>query len=294
MPAELQDLRSEEALLGAILVSPGVGKKVEIDAADFYRESYGLVWDAALKCSRNGGCDVITVSAELERRGQLEEVGGRDRLARLAGTVPAVGNAKAYARRIKEKAELRSLRHTAKSLLDAVAKEDTQRIDTALDTLGHPMRIVDLHSGEVIDTCPECNVRESDRENLERENTKLLRKIRRLESDREKERQGDPNRSLILALIERWKRATGHTRSNANAADRFDLAKARLKEGYTPEQLELAIDGIGAFRYVINGQRVRDGKASQRHDRLGIALGGGEAVERFANLGAQARKQGLT
>lgn len=291
--ADPQDLSSEEALLGAILVSPAVGKKVDLDSEAFYKPRHGVIWDAAVKCANNGGCDPITVAAELERRGELSRIGGREKLSALAALTPAPGNAKAYARRIKEKAELRTVRKNAKALLRGVDDENSSLIDTALADLGHPMRLVDTGSGEVIDQCPQCTQRESDRENLERENTKLLRKIRRLESDREKERQGDPNRQLILSLIERWKRATGHTRSNANSADRFDLIKARLKEGYEPKDLELAIDGIGCFRYVVNGTRVRDGKRSQRHDRLGIALGGGEAVERFANLGAQARKQGF-
>lgn len=149
-------------------------------------------------------------------------------------------------------------------------------------------QVVDLKTGEI--TCPRCrNVDIDDLEVLERENTRLLRRIRALERDRDAERQGDPNRGIILALIERWKLATGHTRSKANAADRFDLVRSRLREGYTVADLELAIDGIGAFPYVINGQRVTEGKESQRHDRLGIALAGGESVERFANLGARTK-----
>ena len=52
------------------------------------------------------------------------------------------------------------------------------------------------------------------------------------------------------------------------------------------------IDGIAAHPFVVNGQRVPTGKPSQRHDRLGIALGGGEEVEKFARLGYAARKAG--
>jgi hypothetical protein len=76
-----------------------------------------------------------------------------------------------------------------------------------------------------------------------------------------------------------------------NAGDRFDVVKARLAEGYSPEQIELAIVGIGAHRYVGPEGRMRAGKATQRHDRLGIALGGGESLERFAVLGHQAKKE---
>lgn len=98
----------------------------------------------------------------------------------------------------------------------------------------------------------------------------------------------------IVALIERWKAATGHVKSKVSG-DRVKAVKARLRDGYSIEQLELAIDGIAAYPFVgTGGQRFGRGKPSQRHDRLGIALGGGEAVERFAVLGHQARQNGWT
>lgn len=98
----------------------------------------------------------------------------------------------------------------------------------------------------------------------------------------------------IVVLIERWKLASGHAKSKTSA-DRVKLVKARLKDDYSIEQLELAIDGIAAYPYVgTGGQRFSKGKPGQRHDRLGIALGGGEAVEKFAVLGHEARGKGWT
>lgn len=98
----------------------------------------------------------------------------------------------------------------------------------------------------------------------------------------------------IVALIERWKLGAGHAKSKTSA-DRVKAVKARLKDGYSIEQLELAVDGISAYPYIgTGGQRFATGKPAQRHDRLGIALGGGEAVERFAVLGYAARKAGWT
>jgi hypothetical protein len=132
-----------------------------------------------------------------------------------------------------------------------------------------------------------------DFENLEREHRRALRRIRAMERREQDTRMEDPNRRLILALIERWKKATGHPKSNANATDRFDMVRTRLKEGYTPEQIELAIDGIAANPYVgPQGRQSHNGRGSKRHDRMGIALGSGEDLERFANMGAQARRNG--
>ena len=98
------------------------------------------------------------------------------------------------------------------------------------------------------------------------------------------------------------KRDEGGWRCEATkiSADRVKLVKVRLRDGYpiASEEpvptLELAVDGICAYPYVVNGQRVPTGKPSQRLDRLGIALAGGGSVENFARLGYQARKAGWT
>lgn len=150
---------------------------------------------------------------------------------------------------------------------------------------------VDLTTGELL--CPRCaEVKPGDLEAAEAEIRRLRRKVKSLERDKEAERQAAPNRKLVLALIERWKRVTNHPKSNANAADRFDLITARLKEGYSPQDIELAIDGIGAYPFVVKAVRTKTGPPNCRHDRLGIALGSGEKLEAFANLGAKARRNG--
>ena len=108
-----------------------------------------------------------------------------------------------------------------------------------------------------------------------------------------------PKGAEIVAVIERWRTGTGHTQAKVSA-DRVKLVKARLRDDYPiaseePEPtIELAVDGICAFPYVVNGQRMQTGKPSQRHDRLGIALAGGEKVEEFARHGWAARKAGWT
>ncbi len=111
-----------------------------------------------------------------------------------------------------------------------------------------------------------------------------------------------PQGAEIVTLIERWRAGAGHPQARISA-DRVKLVKARIKDGYplTAEEwlppvptLELAVDGICSHPFVTNGRRTRDGQPSNRHDRLGICLGGGEKVEEFARLGYAARKAGWT
>ena len=156
----------------------------------------------------------------------------------------------------------------------------------------HLRAVVDGETGEIHTGCARCeDVAVGDLDNAERRIRKLEREKRALEEDQMAKREADPQRQIIIGLIDLWRRATGHPKANIYAADRFDVVKARLRENYTVEQIELAVEGIGAYRYVVEGQRMRHGSKGQRFDRIGIALGGGESTERFAVLGYEARKE---
>src|SRR5437588_4108720 len=107
-----QNLEAEESVLGAMMISPLAIAAVSeiVDASDFYRESHAKIFRAALALySKNEPVDAITLTNELEQRGELEEVGGRVRLHELARLVPATANARHYAEIVRENATLRGL-----------------------------------------------------------------------------------------------------------------------------------------------------------------------------------------
>jgi replicative DNA helicase len=97
-----------------MMISPGaIGAVSEIvDASDFYRESHAKIYRCALALYAKGEpVDAITLTDELEERGELDAVGGRVRLHELAALVPATANAAHYARIVHETATLRGLIH---------------------------------------------------------------------------------------------------------------------------------------------------------------------------------------
>jgi replicative DNA helicase len=107
-----QNLEAEESVLGAMMLSPGaIGAVSEIvDARDFYRESHAKIYRASIALYAKGEpVDAITLTDELEERGELDDVGGRVRLHELAALVPATANAAHYARIVRETATLRGL-----------------------------------------------------------------------------------------------------------------------------------------------------------------------------------------
>jgi replicative DNA helicase len=107
-----QNVEAEEYVLGAMLLAPGaIGAVSEIcRAEDFYRQSHGRIYGAALALyGRGEPVDAITLTDELDKLGELEEVGGRSRIHELAALVPASANAGHYARIVHEMATLRGL-----------------------------------------------------------------------------------------------------------------------------------------------------------------------------------------
>ena len=107
-----QDLAAEQSVLGGMLLSKdAIADVIEALApTDFYRPAHQAVYDCILDLyGRGEPADPITVSAELERRGELLRVGGAPYLHTLIATVPTAANAGYYAEIVAEKAVLRRL-----------------------------------------------------------------------------------------------------------------------------------------------------------------------------------------
>ena len=107
-----QDTAAEQSVLGGMLLSKdAIADVVEVlRPGDFYRPAHQAIYDCILALyGRGEPADPITVSAELERRGELARVGGAPYLHTLIATVPTAANAGYYARIVAEKAILRRL-----------------------------------------------------------------------------------------------------------------------------------------------------------------------------------------
>jgi replicative DNA helicase len=107
-----QDLAAEQSVLGGMMLSKdAIADVVEVlSPNDFYRPAHQAVYDCVLDLyGRGEPADPITVSAELERRGELGRVGGAPYLHTLIATVPTAANAGYYAEIVSEKAVLRRL-----------------------------------------------------------------------------------------------------------------------------------------------------------------------------------------
>jgi replicative DNA helicase len=107
-----QDITAEQSVLGGMLLSKdAIANVVEVlRTGDFYRPAHQAVFNCILDLyGRGEPADPVTVSAELERRGELLRVGGAPYLHTLISIVPTAANAGYYAEIVSAKAVLRRL-----------------------------------------------------------------------------------------------------------------------------------------------------------------------------------------
>ncbi|MBJ8347617.1 replicative DNA helicase [Antrihabitans sp. YC2-6] len=107
-----QDMAAEQSVLGGMLLSKDAIADVieQLRPGDFYRPAHQNVYDAILDLyARGEPADPVTVSAELDRKGELRRIGGPPYLITLTQTVPTAANAGFYAQIVSEKAILRRL-----------------------------------------------------------------------------------------------------------------------------------------------------------------------------------------
>lgn len=97
-PVPPQNLEAEESVLGACLLSSTKAVELVLDSGlepeHFYRDSHGAIFAAIRDLYAAGApVDPMTLVDALERRGELDVVGGRLRVHELAALVPAWANA---------------------------------------------------------------------------------------------------------------------------------------------------------------------------------------------------------
>ncbi len=130
-----QSLEAEQSVLGAILIDRDAVIEVAefLRPADFYRQANGRIYAAVLDLfERREPIDIVTVAETLERRDELEAVGGRAYLSSLSNETPTAVHVAQYARIVERKAVLRNLIGAA-GRIAGIGYEDPAEIQEAID-----------------------------------------------------------------------------------------------------------------------------------------------------------------
>ncbi|GFO55828.1 replicative DNA helicase [Geomonas sp. Red276] len=131
-----QSIEAEMSILGGVLVdNEAINRVLEIlTPDDFYRETHRKIMRAMIELSERGEpCDLITMTTQLRKKGELEEVGGGAYLATLVDYVPMAANIAYYCKIVKEKGLTRKLISAATDLVSQ-GFEDKVDVEELLDT----------------------------------------------------------------------------------------------------------------------------------------------------------------
>lgn len=129
------NLEAERAVLGALLIDPDAIIKIAnfLRPSDFYRERHAWIYEAMFALNeRHEPLDFVTLVDELERREQLEAIGGPAYITELITSTPAAVYVDHYARIVERTAVLRRLISAAGKIAE-LAYDESQDVDDAVD-----------------------------------------------------------------------------------------------------------------------------------------------------------------
>ncbi|GAB4427279.1 MAG: replicative DNA helicase [Anaerolineales bacterium] len=126
---------AEEAVVGAVLINPEAYYDVAqfLQADDFYIHRHKWIWEAFTRLhEQRTPIDMLTLSEELDRVGQLEELGGPAYLTSLINQVPSSLNAESYGRIVEAHSVRRKMINAANEIA-ALAYNEEALVDTVMD-----------------------------------------------------------------------------------------------------------------------------------------------------------------
>lgn len=130
-----QNIDAEKAVLGSIFLSTDalVESMEFLEPDDFYKHSHQIIYKDMVELNdRDEAIDVVTITNILTEQNNLDDVGGMEYIADLAGSVPTAANVTYYAKIVKDKAILRRLIQTATNIVTNSYNTDDD-VTTVLD-----------------------------------------------------------------------------------------------------------------------------------------------------------------
>ncbi len=129
------NLVAEQSVLGSMFLSKyALQKCIEgLTSDQFYSDAHGKIFSVIASLSENGSAiDLTTVTAELDKRKELKQIGGVAYLSEIASLVPSAANVDEYIKIVEEKAILRRLIDSATEIATD-GYQSTEDISDILD-----------------------------------------------------------------------------------------------------------------------------------------------------------------
>lgn len=141
------DLDAEQSVLGSMMISRDAVTLAasKLKPEYFYRDAHTAIYNAILKLyHKNEPIDLVTVSSQLKKDNELENVGGRVYLADVVNSVPTAANVEKYANIVTEKGLLRRLIDTGSHI-----------IKESFDASGEVDEVIELAQKNILDISQE-------------------------------------------------------------------------------------------------------------------------------------------
>jgi len=129
------NIEAEQSVLGSILLDRDaiIGIAPSLKADDFYHPGNGTVYQAIRDLyERREPTDILTLSDELTRRDQIEQIGGLAYLASLMDVVPTAVHVEYYAKIVERTATMRRLIDAGAFIVGLGFRDDLE-VQEALD-----------------------------------------------------------------------------------------------------------------------------------------------------------------
>ncbi len=130
-----QNLEAEQSILGSLLIDKDAITKIAdvLNAEEFYKDGHKIIYEAIIDLySNKEPIDLVSLTAKLEEKKQLEQIGARSYLISLTNAVPTSANIVHYAKIVRKKAVLRKLISTAAEI-ERLGYNEKEQIDSLLD-----------------------------------------------------------------------------------------------------------------------------------------------------------------
>ena len=129
-------LDAEKSVLAAILLnSQNITLVCDLlKPTDFYGNANQIIYQTVLDLAQtNQKIDLVVLQDELEKKQQLEAIGGLFYLMELQEDIPSLGMIAQHAKIVKDKSVLRTLIQSASEIIASCYGQDIEEIDSVLD-----------------------------------------------------------------------------------------------------------------------------------------------------------------
>ncbi|SBS25011.1 Replicative DNA helicase [Marinomonas aquimarina] len=112
-------IEAERSVIGGLMLDPQAWEKVSevVMADDFYRPEHRAIFSVIARLADDTEpADVVTISERLDKRGELEEIGGIAYLIEMVEATPSAANIASYAEIVRERSILRRLISTTNDI----------------------------------------------------------------------------------------------------------------------------------------------------------------------------------